>query len=427
VPKIRMIKNKFTTQSTLKNKQNKINLDMKRISLLLMAVVFISGAAIGQKKPKLSKIESLYKAGNIAEALQMVTDAETYEKTKDNKKTYFLKGMIYAQIDTAGLDLAENPRQIARAAFDKYEELEEPDKETSFVTNSGFFTYSQLIETYYSHFFNKGASAYADEDYATAVTEFGKAAEIKPTDTTAYLYGGYAASNAENQQQAKFNYEKALELGATSKDPINLLTYIYSTVDGDTEKALAMTRKGIEMFPEDNDFRRNEIQFLIQLDKIEEAQTNLITAIENEPDDPALRFSLGVMYDNLAETKESEEEKNALQEKAMEAYTQAIEVDPTYLNAYYNAGVMMIAKANKIITERNNLGYSKADLKKADEMEPMIAAKLKEALPYWEKVNELEPNELKTLETLQYLYVQLKMMDEAEAVTNELDQLGGGN
>lgn len=396
---------------------------MKRISFFVLVVLLSSIAAIAQPKPKIGKIETMFKGGDYAGALEMVTAAETYEKTMNNKKTYFLKGLIYAAIDTAGLDLAQNPRQTAMEAFAKYESMEDEGKEESLIQPNGIFTYTMMMETYYSYYFNKGATAYSEEDYATAVAEFTKASEIRPTDTTAYLYGGYAASNADDHTAAKYNYQKAIELGATSKDPYNLLIYIYSSVDKDNEKALETTRQAIAKFPEDNDFRRNEIQLLIAMEKIDEARENLEKAIESEPNDPALHFSLGVMYDNLSETKETPEDKKVQQDKALAAYEKAIEVDPNYLNAYYNAGVMMITRANEIIKERNNLGVSKADLKKADAMQPQITEKLTAALPYWEKVNALEPNQQRTLETLQYLYTQLKMYDKAEAIMEQLDNM----
>ncbi|MFT5569741.1 MAG: tetratricopeptide (TPR) repeat protein [Cyclobacteriaceae bacterium] len=326
-------------------------------------------------------------------------------------------------MDTAGSDLADNPMDVALASFAKYEEMEDEDKEETLISDAGIFTYTQLIDTYYLHYFNLGATAYTEQDYAKAIAEFGNSSKIRPDDTTAYLYIGYAASNAENYEVAKVNYAKAISLGITTKDPYNLLAYIYDKIDEDYEKGLEVVRLAAKQFPDDNDFRRSEIQFLFQLDKLDEAMVNLETAIENEPNDPALRFTLGSMYDNLSESEEDTAKVEELLNKALAAYIGATEVDPTYLNAYYNIGVMMITKANEIIKESNNLGFSKADLKKADALEPLINERLKAALPAWEKVNEIEPDNRKTLETLQYLYTQLKMMDKAEAVMNQIDDL----
>ena len=395
---------------------------MRRITILMMAVLLSTALAYGQK-PKLAKVESMFKAGDYAGALEMVTMAETYEKTMNDPKTFYLKGLVYAAIDTAGLDLAENPRETALAAFAKYEEMEDSGKEETYVGPLGIFTYTQLKEGYYSYYFNKGANNYSNEEFADAVTNFGYAASIVPNDTTAYMYGGYAASNAEDYESAKYNYNKVIELGTNTSDIYSLLAYIYGTIDKDKEKALEVTRAAIVKFPSNNDLRRNEIQLLIEMEKIDEARDNLIKAIESEPNDAALRFSLGILYDNLSESAEDAAKKEELQKKALDAYNQAIGVDPNYLNAYFNIGVMMINRANEVIKESNNLGFSKADQKKAAQLEPIIKERLAEALPAWEKVNELEPNKQSTMETLQYLYVQLKMMDKAEAIMDKIDAL----
>jgi len=46
------------------------------------------------------------------------------------------------------------------------------------------------------------------------------------------------------------------------------------------------------------------------------------------------------------------------------------------------------------------------------------------ALPYLEKAHEIEPQDRVVLETLQTVYVQLKMNDKAEAVNTKIEALG---
>ncbi|MFT5569865.1 MAG: hypothetical protein ACI9RP_001915, partial [Cyclobacteriaceae bacterium] len=59
---------------------------MKRITLLTATLILTTGLLYAQK-PKLSKVENFFKGGDYAAALEMVTMAETYEKTKDDPKT----------------------------------------------------------------------------------------------------------------------------------------------------------------------------------------------------------------------------------------------------------------------------------------------------------------------------------------------------
>ena len=108
---------------------------------------------------------------------------------------------------------------------------------------------------------------------------------------------------------------------------------------------------------------------------------------------------------------------------ALEAYQNAVKADPNYYNAHYNIGVIYITDAQTIIKEQNSLGYSKEDLKKADGMEPIIQEKLSAALPIWEKIVSLNPDEIPALETLSYLYTMQKMYDKAEAIKDKIDNL----
>ena len=82
-----------------------------------------------------------------------------------------------------------------------------------------------------------------------------------------------------------------------------------------------------------------------------------------------------------------------------------------------------MTEVNIYIKEQNALGYSKADLKKSDELEPIIQEKLSVALPLWEKTVLLKDDELPALETLAYLYTMKKMYDQAESIQAKIDAL----
>ena len=77
--------------------------------------------------------------------------------------------------------------------------------------------------------------------------------------------------------------------------------------------------------------------------------------------------------------------------------------------------------------ERNNLGFSDEDQKKYEELTDKIVEVSKQALPFWVKCNELQPDEQTTLETLNYIYVQIKDMDKAEAILARMEELGFKN
>ena len=111
-------------------------------------------------------------------------------------------------------------------------------------------------------------------------------------------------------------------------------------------------------------------------------------------------------------------------EGARNSYYEALKADENHFNANFNLGVMLINEANAIIKERNNLGISDADLKKAEELDPKIDAKLEAALPQWEKIHEIEPGEENAMTTLRFIYLQLKQTDKAAAIQDKIDAAG---
>ena len=286
-----------------------------------------------------------------------------------------------------------------------------------FVTGPDGFPvpYDQYINAYWAYYFNKGADAYSDEDFVNAVAEFEKAQQIQPEDTNAYINAALAAHNDQNWDAAKRNYAGALEYGVKSKDIFSLYVSILNSQEDTRAQALEVIRQAREVYPTDNELARSEINVLIQLGKAEEARDNLMKQIETEPDNAVLHFTLGVMLEEIGDKP-----------GAKAAYRNALKADPNDFNSNFNVGVMLINEATDIIKERNNLGISDADLKKADELDPLIDQKLEEAMPQWEKVHELEPTDQTALETLRYIYSQLKLMDQAEAMQDKIDALGEG-
>ncbi|MFY0686284.1 MAG: hypothetical protein JXQ90_03915 [Cyclobacteriaceae bacterium] len=404
---------------------------MKRL-LLIACIVATASVAFGQKKapkPKLNKIEAMLIGGEIAGAKDMADAAIVDEKLKNDPKTYYLRGLVYVAIDTSSVHntLAEDPMSTALESFKKAEEMNVGTDKELFVLDGGFpVTLSQHKQSYWTYYFNKGADGFGTQDYLYALENFEQAQKISPEDSNSYINAGYAAHNAQEFEKAKTNYAKALSMGIKDRDIHNLYVYILNNVDKNYDEALEWIGKARDLYPTDTEFARIEIDLLYKTDRVEEAKNNLVSAIENEPTDPNLYFMLGIFYDNLQKKDDnSAEDKAEFKEGAREAYTKAMGLDPEHYPSTYNYGVMLIDDANEVIKERNNLGISNADLKRVDELEPLINEMLENALPVWEKVREMKPDDLDALNTLKYLYSQLKKYDEAEEVISKIEELGG--
>ena len=212
------------------------------------------------------------------------------------------------------------------------------------------------------------------------------------------------------------SYQGALDNGVTSKDIFALYNSILTTEKKDYDKALEITRKAREIYPDDKELARSEINILIQADKVDEAKANLEKQLEEDPDNANYHFIYGVLL-----------EESGDKDGAKQAYQNAIKADEEHFNSNFNLGVILINEATDIIKERNNLGISDADLKKAEEMDPMIDDKLRSAIPQWERVHSLDGSDETAMTTLRYIYTQLKQFDKAEAMQAKIDAAGVEN
>ena len=388
-------------------------------SIVLMLALLVAGYSYGQKKPKINQAEKARTEGNLGEAKEIVDAAVEYEKLKDDGKTWYYHALVYASLDTTSnptyQNLAENPLETAMASFRKSDELSDSKNEYYISGPNGFpVTKTQQVSGLWSHYLNKGVEYYNAQDNANAYKFFEKTTVVMPEDTTGYIYAASVAQANKDFDNALKNYYTLVnDLDYHKKDIYYALIYLEGTAKEDSEKALEVIRMAKAKYPNDVDLAKSEINALIKLERVDEAQKELEAAIAQEPNNANLLFTLGVLY-----------EETGNPDKSREAYTKAIEADPAYFNARYNLAVIEYNAAVELIKEKNNLGISAADQKKAKSMQSDINAKLKAALPHWEKVHEMEPKDRTALETLQYIYVQLKMNDKAEDIQDKLDDLG---
>ena len=389
-----------------------------RSILLMVLCCLMSSSLYAQKKPKISQAEKALSAGDYATARDIVDQAPEFDKLKDDPKTWFLRARVYMAIDTSGTNIVDNPMAEAMASFDKakgmegFEKLSTPDPAGGFLP----IFFDQHITNYWAYYYNQGAAAYGEEDYENAVAGFEKAQAILPSDTNAYINAGLAAHNGELWDAAMRSYQGALDNGVTSKDIFALYNSILTTEKKDYDKALEITRKAREIYPDDKELARSEINILIQADKVDEAKANLEKQLEEDPDNANYHFIYGVLL-----------EESGDKDGAKQAYQNAIKADEEHFNSNFNLGVILINEATDIIKERNNLGISDADLKKAEEMDPMIDDKLRSAIPQWERVHSLDGSDETAMTTLRYIYTQLKQFDKAEAMQAKIDAAGVEN
>lgn len=375
---------------------------MRKLLFLMLMFIAVAVSAQKKQKPNINKALKSLQEGNLAEAKDMIDLATTYEKTMDDGKTWYYRGLIYAAIDTTSREefksLSDDPFKTAMESFEKADQMGKAGSEyfTSDPNTVIPVTKSQQMAQLANHYLNRGASLYQSDDLEDALENFEKTQVVLPDDTIAYFYAGFVANALEDHDKALQNFEKYLEKGGTSSDAYSLMINTYSGAKDDKEKALEVVREAKAKFPENPEFPKVEIGLLIDLEKTDEAKSGLEEAVIREPDNQMYHFYLGYVNSKLENWEEAK--KN---------FTEALRVDPSYFDAQYYLAQLYLIDASKIMDQLKNLGISAADKKKQAELDKQLVASYKIALPHWEKAEKLKPNDLDVLDRLRTIYYYL--------------------
>ena len=391
---------------------------MKRLTFLVLMLAVFSLHAQKPSKPNLNKALKLFQEGKLDEAKAMIDEATTYEKTKDDGKTYYYKGLIYAALDTTSNEkykaLEPEPLKIALESFAKADAM--AGKQGYAIPGpDGVIpvTKQQQIAALGNHYINLGAKAYQEERLEDAVAAFEKTQLIYPTDTTAYFYVGYITNALEQHEKSITNFKKYIELGGKSPDPYIIMYNTYGGPLENKEQALEVVKEARQKFPDNSDFAKFEIALLIDLDRVDDAKAGLAEALTKEPDNKMLHFYMG--YLNSRQENWDEAKKN------LEA---ALKLDPNYFDAQYYLAQVYLIEANKVKEQMNKLGLSAADKKKQQELDKVLVEKYKIALPYWEKAEQLKGDDIDVLDRLSAIYYYLGDEKNEKRIAAKKKQLG---
>lgn len=386
---------------------------------LIFAILFVGIASFtyGQYVPKgkASKAESAYTQGKLDIAKAEIDEAfkvNAKGKVTTVAKNWYTKGRIYKAIylddSTEYSDLAgEEALTIAMESFNKVLSME---KETS---TYAIFT-NQEVSQLYAVLVNEGAERYNENDFEGAYEDFMKALVVTPNDTTALLYGGVSAQQADMIDEAIACFNTMADNGTATIDTYKTLIYMYRTDKEDVEKVYETVEKALKQYPGNKEFTQEKITTLIIMERVDEAKNELESAISSDPTNSLYYYFLGYLYDFQEDY-----------DKAQENYEKAIELDPDYYDANYNLAVIHYNKAREIIKELNNLSLDEYRKQEAAYAEK-ASTHFKDALPYFEKAAEVSPeDDLQLLETLQGIYLKLNMKDQASALDAKIKAISG--
>ena len=391
---------------------------MKKI--VIAALLALPSIAFAQKevKPNINKALNALKTGKYDEAKSMIDAATTYEKTMNDGKTWFYRGLIYGALDTtSAYKSTEDLTTVAATSFKKAEELSGGKASTYFIqdANGGMLLYDQAKSSISQRYLYNGDKLFATDQFKEALILFEKGITYTDGDTVFYQYAGYAAYNAEERKKASEYLRKYVEKGGRQTQALTMAPLL-EYEDKNFEQALADARAVLKVLPAQKDMKIVELNSLIELKRYDEASKLLETNLAKNPNDAQENYLLGMLNNELG--KEDEAKKN---------FENAVKADPKHLEASLALARFAYKDAKEIKDEMNKLSISAADKKKRYELDDIYVSKLKTVLPYWEKCEKLKPDDQTVLDALYLMYSDLDNKAGLARIEKRYKELGVEN
>lgn len=409
---------------------------MKKLTFLVVMLAFLANVSMAQNKERVNAFnynknaqgyittaEQLNKQNRTEKAAKQmgfakielqkaktsIDMAAEHEETKNEARTWHYYGIVYYKI-AAYPEFHDLDPEALDKSFAAFAKIPAMDPEYANDRQNMFDIY-QHIQSITSNYFNKGAVAYENGEYADAIkcylAAYNSMLVIGQQDNEALLIAAQIALyNAKE-------YEKTVEicnqlLAAQHESPkvYQYLAVAYSQM-GNDEEMLKYINEGRAKFPEDDNLVNEQINAYLKLKREAEIIDQIKEMANKNSENSVYCLIIGTIYSN-------QESELYNVDSALVYYNRAIEVNPTDENAYINVGSMYIDKSAALINKANELPLDK--FKEYDELIAEARVFDEKALPYVEKAYELVPGDDAIKQALRTLYVRLKMMDKARAL-----------
>ena len=405
---------------------------MKKIILSLI-IFGLFQLSYSQKK-ELKTIDKQIKAGEYENAINTINSIKTLIDAADDKtkaKYYYLKGMARYQNGNGSFD----NKILSIKDFNEAKKIE--------VSGTKIYTskIDNIFTDLFNSFINDSRTALEIKNYKNSYMNLEAAYNVSNKDTL-YLYNAaLVATEAKDYNIALGFYEKLIDLGYSG---VSMNYYAVEKESGkeqvfqdEKSRNFSVDVIGTHESPRDEMAESVEIDILRSVAAIYKTQENFLKSIEylekakliNENDinlillESNIRWDMGEVdtYQRLI-SKALEIEPNNVDlifnlgvvnadkgnfDDAISYYDKVIEIDPNYTKAYLNAAALTLEKEGPMIEEMNSLGMSTADYNRYDELKIERENLYKNAIPYLEKVYNLENDNLSAARTLKNIYSAL--------------------
>ena len=427
----------------MKNRHN-INFNftiiMQRV-LFSVILLLAAGFTFAQEKTvKEAKSIANEVKPNFNKAEQLINQALTNPETKDNADTWDVAGFIQKRINEeemkdAFLRKPYDTLKVYNSALNmckyylKCDELAQVPNEKGKIKNKYRKANAAAIIAERPNLINGGIQYYNLEKNKEALDFFGTYIEIAQnpmfekenflqTDTILPQIAYYASLAAAKME----DYPSVLKYAPYAQNDKEVGQYAMEFIStalkaqGDTVKWVASLKEGLQKYPQHSFFFGHLIDYYSNNNKYDEAMQFADDMLAKDPNNTFYLYVKGYlyhnMYTNLKNEKKEQEAADALN-NAIKYYTKTTEIDPNYAEAFSNLGLIYCLQAQDF-SEKATADVNDPKYK---EDQATLKAFYEKAKPCYEKARALKPDQKDLwLNGLYRVYYNLDMGPEFEEI-----------
>ena len=386
---------------------------MKNSNLFVLGMLFLGLMLLGFQcsSTELTSAKLYISQKNWDKALETL-QAEVQKNPKSDEG-YYLMGTVYSELDQIDAMIESFDKSLAIS--------------NKFVNSINEYRAYQWANNY-----NRGVSLFqrgnntADDDsskmyYDMAIESYNKAVILEPDSGVTFRNLAFVYLTTGKTLESVEPLKKLIEL-EKAEEGYQYLGEVYYSLgsnkmsefknDGIKEdsimamdyynKGIMTLEEGLKMYPGNSEMLNASTNSYIGAGRINEAITSAKSLVEKEPDNAVYHYNYGVLLLNVEKYEQAEAE-----------LLKAIKLDPEYENAIYNLGVTYVKWGTALNKEAEAQGVISEDYKKKYEL----------AIPHLENVVEKDPTNVQIWELLGKVYSVLGMQDDAANAFKKADEL----
>ncbi|MCC5914384.1 MAG: tetratricopeptide repeat protein [Balneolaceae bacterium] len=405
--------------------------------------------------PLVNEVQLALVTGDFETALETVNAA--IEEDENNYIAHFYKGNVYAGMAEAEEDPRDRKEyyERSRASFDRAKSIMQGLEETPGELEE----LEETVTFYWAEEFNAGVEILNDdstfnatpEPNYTTVAHMVNAATIQPDSALSYQVMASAYFNENDIEEAVEAYEQAMSLlSAPEVEDYEFMVSIL-LVQENYDRAIHYAEEARESFPDETTFVQLLADAYLQSGRQDEAISLIESLIADDPENPQYRRVLGTqiyqtvdvilvdigrLYEEAFELRQEfrglsgsdleeaesryeelqsriddkENEMDELTEVAIREMKRVTELEPDSESAHAILGIIYQNRASNLFDRRNNA----EDYEELEMWDERARDNLREAMVFYERAAEIEPDNPENWQSLFQVYTALGMEEEAE-------------